>query len=555
MPTEPLDELLDRIVAEYSDQLERGAGADRAAFLARVPAEQRAGLERSLRMLEVGMARAPRATAGLAPGDVLDGFRLVRELGRGGMAVVWLAEQQDLQREVALKCLRPALAIEQRHIDRFRREALAVARLRHPHIVQIHAVGEARGYHYIAMEYVAGKTLAQVLEALPTGAGDRPRAQRGRPWQPRDLADASGIAALAKLGATYEQCIGALLAEVADALAAAHAIGIVHRDVKPSNILLRTNGRAVVADFGLAKADADPALSLTGDQIGTPWYMSPEQALTIEAVVDHRTDVYSLGVTLYEAMSGRRPFDGKTALAVLEAIKNAMPRALRGISPECTPQSEAVCRRAMARLPEQRYASVADMQADLARLARGETTRARADEGGPLRRAFTALRMSSALHAGEFKSATTFLGLPLVHVHFGRRRPGQRVRVAKGWFAAGDVALGGLACGGIAVGLLAWGGLSAGLLLAFGGMALGGIASGGVAAGAFSIGGLSLGYVAFGGMARGYYAIGGDARGVFAAGGNAVGQPIDFGPDGTFADHWLGTVGDWIGALGSSLFQ
>ncbi|MHC5011907.1 MAG: serine/threonine-protein kinase [Planctomycetota bacterium] len=553
MADEPLDELLDRLVGEYSDRLAQGRGPDREAFLRRVGPEHRKALERSLRMLEMGMARAPQASRPLAPGDVLDGYRLVRELGRGGMATVWLAQQEDLSRPVALKLLRPALAIEQRHIDRFRREALAVARLDHPHIVRIHAVGEARGYHWLAMEYVEGKTLAQVLRDLPGDASERP-------WTPRTLAHASGIDALATRGETYEQVIGALLSEVADALDATHAIGIVHRDVKPPNSLIRKDGSAVVADFGLAKGETDPGLSLTGDQIGTPWYMSPEQALTIEAKVDHRTDVYSLGVTLYESLSGRRPFDGKTALAVLEAIKNAVPEALRTISPECTPQSEAVCRRAMARLPEERYGSMEELGDDLARLARGEPTQARLDEGGPLRRALGAVRSSGVhygiAHPAEYRSRGTFLGLPLYHVFVGQRRLGQGVRVAKGWLAVGDVALGGVCLGGLALGLLSWGGISVGLLLAFGGMAAGGFAFGGMAVGGWSIGGMALAYAAFGGLARGYYAVGGSAKGVYAAGGDAEGRPIDFGPGGTFEGTFLGAcidfaVGAWEWLFGS----
>ncbi len=545
MPQESLDTLLDRLVAEYSDRLAQGRGPDREAFLRRVPAEHRAALERSLRMLEVGMAAAPRASRPLAAGDVLDGFRLVREIGRGGMATVWLAQQEDLARPVALKLLRPALAIEQRHIDRFRREALAVARLNHPHIVQIHGVGEALGYHYIAMEFVEGKTLAQVLEDLP----------EERPWKPRDLAFASGIDALATRGDTYEQAIGAILAEVADALSAAHSIGIIHRDIKPSNILIRTDGRAVGADFGLAKGDTDPGLSMTGDQIGTPWYMSPEQALTIEATVDHRTDVYSLGVTLYEAMSGRRPFEGKTALAVLEAIKGAVPQALKSVSPECSVQSEAICRRSMARLPEERFGSVEEMRDDLQRLACGETTQARVDEGGPLRRALSAVKTSRVhygiAHSAEYKSRASFLGLPLYHIYMGRRGVGEGVRFARGWLAIGDVALGGLCFGGIAIGLISSGGFAVGLGLAFGGFAAGGLACGGLALGAFSFGGMAFGYLALGGMARGYYAIGGSAHGTYAAGGETRGRPIDFGPDGTFADTWFGAaiaaLADWMG--------
>lgn len=543
METESLNDLLDRLVGEYSDRLARGEPAAPEELLAQVPEQHRAVLQRSLRMLEAGRAATPRATRPLAAGDRLDGFVLERELGRGGMATVWLARQEELRRSVAVKVLRPALALEQRHVDRFRREALAVARLSHPNVVQVLAVGETEGHHWIAMEHVQGVTLAQVLAALPAR----------RPWSARDLVEASGISALRGRGETYEACVAALLAEVARGLAAAHEIGVVHRDVKPSNILVRTDGRAVVADFGLAKGDADPALSLTGDQVGTPWYMSPEQAHTIEAAVDHRTDVYSLGVTLYEALSGRRPFEGRTALAVLEAIKSSAPPPLASVSKETTRDGAAVCRRAMARLPERRYGSASELAEDLARLAAGGGTEARRLEGGPLRRAFAALGGGAA--AGEYRSARTLLGLPLVHVYLGPRRPGQRVRVAKGWLAVGDVALGGVAFGGAAVGLCAWGGAAVGLLLAFGGIALGGAVCGGMAAGAYAFGGLSLGYLAFGGFARGHYAIGGYAHGTYATGGHPVGAPLDFGPDGPLGQEWFYPAAVWVAEVGRSLLE
>ena len=532
MHSESLDELLDRVVAEYSDELTKGIHPDPQEFLARVPEEARPALERSLRMLQVGLAHAPSASTPLTAGTVLDGFRLIREIGRGGMATVWLAEQEDLCRPIALKLLRPALAIEQRHIDRFRREGLAVARLNHPNIVQIHAVGEAHGFHYIAMEYIEGKTFAQALANLP----------EQRPWSPADLARAADIQDLATLGNTYEQCIASVLSSVAQALEAAHTIGIVHRDIKPSNILLRKDGKAVVADFGLAKAGADPALSMSGDTIGTPWYMSPEQAHTIEAQVDERTDVYSLGVTFYEALSGRRPFEGNTALAVLEAIKTKVPRALGQLSPECTVQSEAIARRSMARMPEERYPTAREFALDLRRLANGESTDARVKEGGPIRRMWANFRAST--HTGEYKSNAKFLGLPLVHIFVDlgarQRRPG--LRIAKGWLAIGDIAIGGFAFGGLSAGLVSFGGLSIGALLAIGGLALGTFATGGGAVGLIAMGGMAMGYLAFGGIAKGYYAIGGKATGTYAAGGDPTGLPIVFGEGGTFDGVWFEPV-------------
>ncbi|MCZ6597530.1 MAG: serine/threonine-protein kinase, partial [Planctomycetota bacterium] len=248
MQTDSIDDLLDQLVAEYSDRVAAGDAPTKAEVLERVPAAARPGLERCLKMIDAGSAQAPGVMRPLAPGLQVDQFKLLRELGRGGMAIVWLAQDTELKRPVALKLLRPGLAFEERHVDRFRREALAIARLRHAHIVQIHGVGEAQGYHYLAMEFVEGPSLATVLAALPTDRS--PTAD--------DLARALGRPSLAAPGRTLEQAVQRL----------GHQHGLVHRDVKPSNILIHDDGRAVIADFGLAKGSDDPALSLTGDPIG-----------------------------------------------------------------------------------------------------------------------------------------------------------------------------------------------------------------------------------------------------------------------------------------------
>lgn len=514
---ERLDDLLDRLVGEYSDALSAGRAPDRKLLLGRVPAEARPGLERALKMIEAGLAHSPTAAQPLAPGLQLDQYRLVRELGRGGMSLVWLATDDELKRAVAIKLLRPGLALEQRHLDRFHREGLAIAKLSHPHIVQIYGVGEARGYAYLAMEYVEGPSLATVLEALP----------RDRARTPEDLARAAGAPELGLVHGGFERSLAALLAPVADALRAAHERGLVHRDIKPSNILLRRNGHAVVADFGLAKGEDDPALSLTGDALGTPYYMSPEQAYVTGHRVDHRTDVYSLGVTLYEALSGERPFRGDSFLEVIEAIRSTSPPSLRSLAAERSKDATALVRRAMHRDPERRYADMAAMHADLAALAESRTTRALQAEGGPLGRAWSQLRLAGSGQPYEYRSRTTLAGWPLVHVVTGRRFPGQGPRVAKGWLAIGDHAYGGFALGNVAVGLMAVGGFSFGVLASMGGISLSLMLSmGGLSAGLLSSGGISLGGIAFGGIALGYVAIGGMARGVYAAGGDARGSHV-----------------------------
>jgi len=516
--TEPLDDRLDRIVAEYAEALAAGRAPDAAAVLERVPAKARPGLERCLKMLaaseHVGDAEAWAEP--LAPGMELDGFRLVRELGRGGMSIVWLANEVELKRTVAVKVLRPGLAVERRHADRFRREALATARLSHPAVVRVFSVGRARGHAYIAMEYVDGPSLASVLGAL--GPADDPSARSAEA-----LARAAGAPELARGADTFEAAIARLLAPVADALAAAHEQGLVHRDVKPSNVMLRRDGTAVLCDFGLAKGGEDPALSLTGEPLGTPYYMSPEQAVFTETSIDHRTDVYSLGVTLYEALGGRRPFDGADALAVMHAIRTQLPPALSSLGP-VSRDADAVVRRAMQRDPARRYATASDLHADLAALAESRVTRARTEEGGRLRRAWTQMRFATSGQIYEYRSARRLLGLPLVHVIGGPRPTGAPARVARGWLAAGgERAVGVVAMSRVAFGLFAFGGLAAGGFT-WSGIGLGVLTFCGIGAGLASFAGISIGALAVGGIAIGHTAIGGMAIGTYAVGGQTYGE-------------------------------
>jgi hypothetical protein len=368
-----------------------------------------------------------------------------------------------------------------------------------------------------------------------------------RPPTVEDLARATGITALAS-ASTFEQGMARLLAPVAEALASAHAAGIVHRDVKPSNILIRRDGRAVLADFGLAKGDDDPALSLTGEGIGTPYYMSPEQAYLTGKNVDHRTDVYSFGVTLYEALSGRRPFGGASFLEVVESIRSTLPPALRQVRSVCTRDAEAVVRKAMARLPDDRYVSAAAMTADLQALADGRATTARQEQGGPLRRARSQLRLVLRGETVEYRSMRELLGLPLVHIAAGRRPPGTPRRHAKGWLAVGDVATGVLAFGSRAYGGVAFGGI------AFGAFSWGGIGAGivtwsGIAGGVIALGGLSLGWLSVGGLAVGHTAIGGIAYGQFAVGGLPYGTHVLANgiADPAAKEHFATIFGSWSG--------
>ncbi|HMP07905.1 MAG TPA: serine/threonine-protein kinase, partial [Lacipirellulaceae bacterium] len=234
-------------------------------------------------------------------GRELGDYRVLRRLGAGGMAEVYLAEQRSLSRQVALKVLPPALACNGAYVDRFLNEARAAAALVHANIVQIYEVGQADGVHFIAQEYVRGKNLGDVLK-------------RQSSLQPGTVLD--------------------VLRQVAAGLCKAAEAGIVHRDIKPENILLGTAGEVKVADFGLARVQTADAKSLTeaGVAMGTPLYMSPEQ---IEGrAVDARSDIYSLGVTCYHLLAGVPPHTGETALAIAVQHLSSAPLPLENARPD-----------------------------------------------------------------------------------------------------------------------------------------------------------------------------------------------------------------------------
>jgi serine/threonine protein kinase len=535
------DELLDQLVAQYADRVANGRAGETEDLLAQVAPEHRGELLRCLEMVELGSAPmvAPKP---LVAGSVVGGCRVLGTLGRGGVATVYRAEQIALHREVALKVLRPGLAVDPRQVERFRREGLAIARLEHPNIVKIHDVGADAGHLFLVMEKVDGKDLSKALEQLPAAARrtgeDFERALRSDGAR-ATASFAAPAPAMANdtAPASFERAVARLFAVVARAVAAAHAHGVIHRDLKPSNILLRRDGTPVVADFGLAKGDQDLAVSLTAGPIGTPHYMSPEQIEQLHVRVDARTDVYSLGVTLYEVLAGQRPFRGDTAIALFDAIRREFPPPVRSLNPNVSRDAEALVARAMARSPDERYATTAELADDLERLADGRTTKAGA-RYRPLSSLQIALHRMQRGEPFEYKSPRTLLGLPLVHIAFGPpvvRRHDRRVVIvfgyqrgrklarAKGWLAIGDIAQGVLAIGSIAGGGVAIGALSCGVV-SLGALALGGLALGGCGIGLIATGGVAVGVLAFGGIAIGVTAIGGFAAGHFAQGGRAVGD-------------------------------
>ena len=275
-------------------------------------------------------------------------FRIIRELGRGGMGVVYEAEQTPLRRVVALKVLRFGVVADPEAMRRFQREAETVARLHHTNIVPIFAVGCERGVHYYAMQYIAGRSLTDVLA----------ESQRSGKPLPCDEVAAWGL-------------------QAAEALADAHQRGVIHRDIKPSNLLLDGDGVVWLTDFGLAKRMDEATLTVDGALMGTPRYMSPEQAASLRQPVDRRTDIYSLGATLYELATARPlfgPAEPQLMIAQILTEEPARPRQLRAGLPR---DLETVILTCLAKEPLKRYQSAQALASDLRAVIEGRPIQAR----------------------------------------------------------------------------------------------------------------------------------------------------------------------------------
>ncbi|MBI5368660.1 MAG: tetratricopeptide repeat protein, partial [Planctomycetes bacterium] len=274
-------------------------------------------------------------------------YRLQSELGRGGMGVVYKAWDRDLARSVALKSLLLDRAIEPSDLARFHKEALACARLRHPHIVQLHDVGLWQGCPSLVMDYVDGPTLKAWIAAVDPAAPD-----------------------------TWSRA-AALLRQAVEAVAYAHRQGIVHRDIKPENILLDRDGNAYLTDYGLAREmGSRTRLTQTGAVMGTPAFMSPEQANGAADASAAATDIYALGAVLYNLLTRRPPFEGATVPSILYQVINVDPPRPRELDPRVPPDLETVCRKAMEKEPALRYPSADELAAELGRFLAGEPVRA-----------------------------------------------------------------------------------------------------------------------------------------------------------------------------------
>ena len=343
-PTEDDTPELARLLDQYLESLQAGRKPDRARLLADHPSLA-LQLDQALDGLEFIHQASANTTE---PPARLGDYRIVRELGRGGMGVVYEAEQVSLSRRVALKVLRFGAVADEVAMQRFQREAETVARLHHTNIVPIFAVGCEQGARYYAMQFIEGRDLGDLLAAAR---------KENQPIPP---------ATVSRWGL-----------QAADALDHAHARGVIHRDIMPSNLLLDSDDRIWLTDFGLARRVDDVVLSVAGALLGTPRYMSPEQARASTDPIDHRTDIYSLGATLYELATGRPIFEAATPHEVLSQILSREPRPPRQLSPDLPRDFETIILKCLAKEPGRRYATARALADDLRALIEGRTIAAR----------------------------------------------------------------------------------------------------------------------------------------------------------------------------------
>jgi tetratricopeptide (TPR) repeat protein/tRNA A-37 threonylcarbamoyl transferase component Bud32 len=360
---------LEDAIAEWLLRREQDPGLLPTTFAAELPAALRVGFLAEIEAL-AEIERVAMAPPRDLPRRFAD-FRVLGQLGQGASGVVYEAEQVSLERRVALKVLHPGFAADLRGAARFEREARTAASLQHPRIVPVHSFGEHEGFLYLVMGLAEGRSLQRLLAARR---------------DPRDVDHAAARALL-----DDERRLLTALADVADTLDFAHRKNVVHRDVKPANLIVDAGGQICVLDFGIAstRGVGTSQLTHTGDLLGTPLYMAPEQAEG-RRDVDARADVYSLGALLYECLTGATPFQSAPLALLLERIRSADPPPPRSLRAELRPELEHIVLKCLEKEPARRYARAADLADDLRRYLSGDAVHAR--PVGPVERAWRRVR-------------------------------------------------------------------------------------------------------------------------------------------------------------------
>jgi tRNA A-37 threonylcarbamoyl transferase component Bud32 len=350
-------------------------------------------------MMKAGLPEPARTTIAVDPDAFVEGsgtetkafmpgtrlgyfgdYELLAEIARGGMGVVYKARQSSLKRIVAVKMIRSGQLASEVEVRRFQSEAEAAAQLQHPNIVAIHEIGEHQGQQYFSMDFVEGKNLAQIANNKPVAV------RSAAEW----------------------------LMAIAGAVQFAHQRGVLHRDLKPQNIMVDTAGRPRVMDFGLAKTlGADTSLTNTGMIMGSPSYMSPEQALGRNDLLGPASDVYSLGAILFELLTGRPPFRGKSAVDTMSQVVNDEPPPPRSLNAEAPVDLESICQKCLEKDPVRRYPTARELELDLGRFLDGDPVQAR--PANALRRTLSWFRR----HRWVFSAAISALILTLAGLAYG----------------------------------------------------------------------------------------------------------------------------------------
>ncbi|WP_165234813.1 serine/threonine-protein kinase [Aquisphaera insulae] len=449
-----LDPALAELFDELTQRIQDGEPVDPEAVAAQHPAW--AGSIRQLLPALVRVARAGKVVAdAFLPGEpdregrrLFGDFQIDREIGRGGMGVVYEARQLPIGRRVALKILPPAAALDSKALQRFQLEAQVAGLLQHPGIVPVYAVGTIGGVPYYAMQYVEGRSLADIIAELRSpsdspepaapsrddaspgalaagllsGRFARPRSEPGGDGrrQPPSAPDAEPGEArnpTIRSGA-YLRTVARLGIQAAEALGYAHDQGVTHRDVKPANLLLDTKGTLWLADLGMADVQGGTGLTLTGDLPGTLRYMSPEQALGHRALVDRRTDIYAIGATLYELLILEPAVKGADKQEILRRIAEDEPEPVRRLNPAIPVDLATIVHKALARDPSARYETARKLADDLGRFLDGRPIAAR--PVGPVARAWRWCRRKPAM-AGLAAALVTALLLGFAGISWNWR--------------------------------------------------------------------------------------------------------------------------------------